>query len=263
MMANEDLGRQLLQCTVRIDTKTKDGHVRGGTGFITSYTHGNKSGQFLVTNRHVVADATRLRLEFLAEHSDKESDVAKKISIEIPDVQRGLVFHKDPQVDIAVMPFSAIPMKYSKKGMTLRYKVIPPDIYLTRSKSKTIHAIEEVVVVGYPRLLRDEHTLTPIVRKGITATPLDQDFQAYRGFLIDAAIFEGSSGSPVFIYNTGAYSTPNGIVLGRRLIFLGILASLVSGQKSFPGVGRKGVGAAIIPDGASGSDDVPHVHTQR
>lgn len=254
-MTTDEPGRQLLQCTVRIDTEAKGGRAGGGTGFITSYKHGDKLGHFLVTNRHVVADATRLRLEFLTRNDDNKPDVMKKQILDISNVQHGFVFHKDPTVDIAVMPFSVIAEEHFKEGTPLRYRAIPPDIYLTRSQSKTISAIEEVVVIGYPRLLRDEYTLTPIVRKGITATPVDQDFQAFRGFLIDAAVFEGSSGSPVFIYNAGSYATPNGIAIGGRLIFLGILANLVSGRGSFSRAHRENARAPPVPDTGSNSRD--------
>lgn len=255
MARNRDPGRQLLQCTVRIDTEIKGGRVGGGTGFITRYKDGDKLGDFLVTNRHVVADATRLRLEFLTKNDDNTPRVTETLAFGISDIQRRFVFHKDPDVDIAVMPFSAIAEKHLEEGTPLRYNPIPPEVYLTRSKSKTISVIEEIVVVGYPRLLRDEYTLTPIVRKGITATPVDQDFQTFRGFLIDAAIFEGSSGSSVFIYNPTSYLTPNRIVMGGRLMFLGILASLVSGERSFPWVRRENIGVPPVLQSATNSSD--------
>ena len=245
-------GRQLLECTVRIDTGIKGSRSpEGGTGFITSYEHSS----FLVTNRHVVADAARLRLEFLTRGDSNKLDAPKKISVDVSDVQRSFVFHEDPRVDVAVMPFSGIIDMYKKKRTPLRYRSIPPEIYLNRSKSKDMLVIEEVIVIGYPRLLRDEQTLTPIVRKGITATPIGQDFHAFRGFLIDAAIFEGSSGSPVFLYNAGPYTVPGGIALGGRLVFLGILASLVSGQRSFSSVRRKGARAPPAPYTVSSKAD--------
>lgn len=37
------------------------------------------------------------------------------------------------------------------------------------------------------------------------------------------ACYPGSSGSPVFIVNQGAYVTPRGITVGSRVYFLGIL----------------------------------------
>ena len=42
-------------------------------------------------------------------------------------------------------------------------------------------------------------------------------------FLIDAGVFPGSSGSPVFIFNQGSYPTTDGITIGNRLLFVGII----------------------------------------
>ena len=62
-----------------------------------------------------------------------------------------------------------------------------------------------------------------IVRKGITATPIWNDFKGQEVFLVDAGVFPGSSGSPVFIYNRGTYPTKDGIVVGNRLLFVGVM----------------------------------------
>lgn len=46
-------------------------------------------------------------------------------------------------------------------------------------------------------------------------------------FLIDASVFPGSSGSPVFIYYTGSYPDKAGnLYAGSRMFFLGILAQV-------------------------------------
>ena len=250
-MAENDLSRHLLQCTVRIDTA-----AGGGTGFITRHSHNGASGPFLVTNRHVVAGVDRMQLTFLIASGSQSPDGPEKAHVEIPNVQRNCVFHEDPRVDIAVLPFGEIANAYSKKGTPLLFKAIPSDIYLTKPLSRDLSAIEEVIIVGYPRLLRDEHTLTPIVRRGMTATPIDQRFQGMRGFLVDAAVFEGSSGSPVFIYNVGSYPVPNDIAMGHRIIFLGILAKLVSGPGHPPSIRQKDVGVATAPGGVPGTGDM-------
>ena len=43
-------------------------------------------------------------------------------------------------------------------------------------------------------------------------------------FLIDGSVFAGSSGSPVFILNRGSWTGPDGLVLGNRIILVGIIA---------------------------------------
>lgn len=70
----------------------------------------------------------------------------------------------------------------------------------------------------------DEANLTPIIWKGITATPYWLDYMEEPDFLIDTSIFPGSSGSPVFIYDVGSHSDRKGnLIVGSRVIFIGIL----------------------------------------
>jgi len=54
-------------------------------------------------------------------------------------------------------------------------------------------------MVGYPIGLWDEKNNYPIFRKGITATHPANDYNGKSEFMIDAACFPGSSGSPVYI----------------------------------------------------------------
>jgi hypothetical protein len=64
----------------------------------------------------------------------------------------------------------------------------------------------------------------PIFRKGITATHPNLNYEGRDEFLIDAACFPGSSGSPVFLYNMGSYADrQGGTVIGTRIALLGIL----------------------------------------
>ncbi|MBA7545990.1 hypothetical protein ES705_38372 [subsurface metagenome] len=83
-----------------------------------------------------------------------------------------------------------------------------------------IDTIEDILFIGYPNNLYDEENLIPIVRKGITATPISIDFNNEPVFIIDASVFPGSSGSPVLICETDIeYSRGY-----RRIFFLGILS---------------------------------------
>jgi len=65
----------------------------------------------------------------------------------------------------------------------------------------------------------------PVMRRGITATPPYLDFMGKQEFLIDASIFPGSSGSPVFLFNQGTWVLRNGNTNagGFRIQLLGIV----------------------------------------
>lgn len=65
----------------------------------------------------------------------------------------------------------------------------------------------------------------PVIRRGVTATHPNRDYEGRREFMIDAACFPGSSGSPVFLYNVGSWADRQGntIMGGMRIKLLGIL----------------------------------------
>jgi hypothetical protein len=84
--------------------------------------------------------------------------------------------------------------------------------------------VEEALIVGYPDGISDTVNNIPVFRRGVTATPVYLDFRGEPVFLLDAAIFPGSSGSPVFLYNQGAWSDRQGhLQLGSRTALLGIV----------------------------------------
>jgi hypothetical protein len=80
-------------------------------------------------------------------------------------------------------------------------------------------------MIGYPNGIWDSVNNLPIIRKGITATHPSIDYDGRREFLIDAACFPGSSGSPVFLFNLSSYTTKSGgtIIGGSRIKLIGVL----------------------------------------
>ena len=94
----------------------------------------------------------------------------------------------------------------------------------SKEQVDNLSAIEDITFIGYPSGLYDEKNKISIIRQGITATPIWNNFKGEDVFLIDAGVFPGSSGSPVFIYNHGTYPVKDGIALGNRLLFVGVLS---------------------------------------
>ena len=80
-------------------------------------------------------------------------------------------------------------------------------------------------MIGYPNGLWDKVNNMPIIRKGITATKYSLDYNGKKEFVIDAACFPGSSGSPVILFNKGGYTDKKGNLKwgSGRLLLLGIL----------------------------------------
>jgi hypothetical protein len=85
--------------------------------------------------------------------------------------------------------------------------------------------LEDTLIVGYPNAISDTTNNIPVFRRGITATPAYLDFKGRKEFLIDASIFPGSSGSPVFLFNQGTWVKRSGetVAGGYRILLLGVV----------------------------------------
>lgn len=96
-----------------------------------------------------------------------------------------------------------------------------------------LDALEEIAFAGFPNGIYDRANNLPIVRRGTTATPAYLDYEGNPVFLIDASVFPGSSGSPVFIYSTSPWVDRSGDtnIGGRRFMFLGVLSSVFYRQE--------------------------------
>jgi hypothetical protein len=84
-------------------------------------------------------------------------------------------------------------------------------------------------MAGYPNDIYDQVNNVPVVRRGITATPFQIDHNGKKEFLIDAACFPGSSGSPVIVQDFGPRMSQQNLVLGGAKIHL--LGTLYAGPQ--------------------------------
>jgi len=223
-MEIQTIAEQLLFTTVRIETSTTTGSAIG-TAFIFSYERDGKPVLFLVTNKHVVANAISGRF-FFTLSAGIQPLIGQRFDIYIDNFEQVWHGHPQPEVDITVMPLAPVLQEIEKLEKQVFYKSIPYSLIPTQEQITSLDAIEEVIFIGYPIGLFDQKNLTPIIRRGITATPLQLNYNGKPIFLVDASVFPGSSGSPVFIYNSGSYSDKKGNVFigSNRIFFLGVIA---------------------------------------
>jgi len=216
---------QLFFTTVRLEVQNEAGGG-AGTGFFYSYSDDDKQYIFVVSNKHVVLDAKRGTMVLTLAEGDQPR-LGEKFTLTVEDFGAQWFGHPDVDTDIAVMPFVPMLNRIQETGKRVYFKVIAHDLIPDRASVEQLDAIEEVIFVGYPNGIFDAVNLTPLARVGITATPIALDYGGKKAFLIDASVFPGSSGSPVFILNTGSYTPKGGgLVVAPRLLFLGILSAV-------------------------------------
>lgn len=191
--------RQLLYTPVRIEAKDRRGGTSTGTSFVfRDATSPADSQLFLVSNKHVVAGAEKGYLYFAAEGPDGQPVKGKPFFVQNDMFWMQWHGHPDPNVDVAVMPLSWQLDMIARGGSKAFLRPITLDEVADPSTLQNIDVTAPVLFVGFPNGMFDETHYLPIFRRGYVATAPDIDFNGEPIFLIDASVFPGSSGSPVF-----------------------------------------------------------------
>jgi len=143
---------------------------------------------------------------------------------DVPNFEKHWIGHPDPGVDLCVMPIAPLLRFSEQQGRQLFFKSLGQELIPSQAELANLMAIEEIVMVGYPNGIWDHVNNMPVFRRGVTATHPNTDYCGRKEFMIDAACFPGSSGSPVLLYNFGNYSDRKGnTIIGTRIRFLGVL----------------------------------------
>lgn len=183
----------------------------------------------IITNKHVVRNCTKLTttLTLIPYESVINDSIAIAEdyyqTVSLDNLHERLIEHPDPEVDIAAFSFHEfIPFIPKEK----KIKIVPIDESLLLSPEERVftRAIESIIMIGYPNGLWDSTNNRPVARKGITASHPLHSWNGERKFLIDAACFPGSSGSPVYQFEDGVVRTgETDISFGSKAKLIGIL----------------------------------------
>lgn len=221
---------QMLFTTVRITTVNPDGSMGLGTGFV--YQQDMPTGKVanaLVTNKHVVAGASQVTLHFIEAKDAQTPLLGRAIVYTVENPGTAFTGHPDPDIDVAILPLGGIIQVVKDSGKDIFFRSVGPSIMATPELLDVYEPIEPVIFVGYPNGLYDSTSLLPIVRRGHSATALNVDYEDKPMFLIDASVFPGSSGSPVFLLSASSEPDKHGnVVIGGapKFLFLGVIAAV-------------------------------------
>jgi S1-C subfamily serine protease len=222
------VGRNLLFVTARIQHHTDEGSETSGTSFFFEGLLGeakdNLTLPVLITNKHVIQNAQNGTIRLL---KSKDGEPLLGESIDISFEEDNWVGHPDPAIDLTATFVGQAIRDLEAKGITVFTRTVGRDLIPSESVLDDLDAFEPITFVGYPSGIFDQKNLTPIGRKGTTATPMQLDFDGKPMFLVDASIFPGSSGSPVFVIQENGFRQGNSMMIGgSRVIFVGVIASV-------------------------------------
>lgn len=196
---------QMFFSTVRITIPSADGKSTSiGTGFLFNVPLRQEglTAHFLVSNKHVYGDPHRtIVLNFhKIKNGIDEPDLGQIHPVVIQDFSEHYYGHPDNDIDLACINVSAF--AGSENGVYSKHihSEFTEQVDLTK-----LFPGAEVSFVGYPDNRFDTAHNLPILRKGYLATLPTVDFNGLKQVLIDAQVFPGSSGSPVFVVVDGKY----------------------------------------------------------
>ena len=216
---------QLVYATTRI-VVTKPGRKETGTGFFVCFDQMDQKRRLtgLVTNRHVLEDGTFFEFHMNRRGDNGKPEFGEHIGIPLEAGSFNWLPHPNREVDLAVLPMGPISKTAQLRGTPISWFDFPVDFIASEEYLTQLSAVEDVLMVGYPTGLWDDVNNLPIVRRGITATPPYRDFLGKKQFAIDCGSVPGSSGSPVFLFNAGAFVNKAGkLEFGLRCSLLGVL----------------------------------------
>jgi hypothetical protein len=227
--------------------------IMNGTGFLLFRNVGiSKGSVYLVTNRHVLPAeglAKEIQLRVIIRQDDGTPKI-DQISIPIvgPDGKYlpSVRLHKDPTTDVAAVDIGATAFgsKFQvlvEAVMTGRYLNASMLLPTNRFRGAGVGLGTQVYILGYPAAIFDPRNVTPVLRVGVISTDPQTGFnfndelrrtmnfpEHMNGFLIDANVYPGSSGSLVMMVPENSSAKPSegtrtpsilGIVSGSIPIF--------------------------------------------
>ncbi len=202
--------QQVFLNTVLIENLT-DGEV--GTGFLVLKSAGEEGRQkfLLFSNKHVFwgkkdSNTAGLvkKVRFTLHKNNEEGTYVLGNTTKVEGVIRrnpehGYYDHPDEDVDVACANISLL----NERGLSLNIIGLGTDFF--DGSIEDLYAGQQIFFVGYPSGFYDETNKLPVMRSGTIASIPSVNFNGKPQILLDAQVFPGSSGSPVFANVNGRY----------------------------------------------------------
>lgn len=223
---NFSLSDELLYTTIKLRQFSSGQETGSGTGFFWKISiKDSREIVLIITNRHVVDDCDYLEAACHEASSDGALPAGTAVNCRL--MTDLIVHHPNPDIDLCAIMFGSIINQANDAGRPIFFKSADNSHIPSSLDWEKFDSIEDVTMIGCPRGIYDAYNNIPIVRKGITATPLAKDYEGRPEFLVDMACFPGSSGSPIYMMSRGHFDRESRRFLldSWRFHLLGILYS--------------------------------------
>ena len=202
-MAQSSFEHQIAYITTKIDVEPPNAPKSIGTGFFyhAPLNDGTDNAiTLLISNKHVFGNPTgRLKVSLNRRKEDNTPDLGNIRTINQVGFEGEYFAHPAPAVDLACVNFT----KFIDTDTCFHCL---SDDFLTPINYEKIAIGSDVIFVGYPEGFYDNVNNLPLLRRGVIASVPNVDFKGKGQIVIDAQIFPGSSGSPVFAHWDNKYS---------------------------------------------------------
>ncbi len=200
-----------------------NGTVKHSTGFFYNFeTSNGKTVRAILTCKHSIEDFAKIDLITCLDNGRAEPIDNVRFTMTYAADSPLIVKHHDKTIDLAALIFSYDDKIFLSGNQQPFYLSLDNSLIPTEEQLNQLSYIEEVLMVGYPQNIWDTYNNKPIIRKGITSSPIQLDFGGKKQFLLDIASFHGSSGSPVFIYKPSPHLESNALVFNQQVYLLGM-----------------------------------------
>lgn len=225
MTYKESFQHQIPFITAKINICLQD-KEHFGTGFYYNAPLNDGTDQtitLLISNKHVFKDTNATIRVTMKKTHQVDKNLNDSITMYSDGFKHVYTEHQDPEIDIACINATGM----VKSDANLKYLY---DHFLKPIDYQIVAPGTSVIFAGYPAGYYDKFNNLPVIRTGSIASVPNLDFNGKGHILIDAQVFPGSSGSPVFVSlgqefrllgiisdrimtNTGAIVMPNPIVM--------------------------------------------------
>lgn len=184
-----------------------------GTGFLLKKPMSNGQVKFLLfSNKHVFwgkkfKENNKEKIDLEITLHKKELDgsyvlgTINNFRLSISKSNIDYIEHSDPNIDVACVNIS---LAFNQPGITLNVRAVELDKFIDFNPS-VLYCGQKIIFIGYPTGFFDKTNFLPVMRSGTIASIPYIDFENKKQILIDAQVFPGSSGSPVFVEVEGQY----------------------------------------------------------